>query len=113
MIFKLILKCCFFDHSRVIVKGYSWVISFPPLLFNGYLNTEGVDLYHWPAYLSLLAIYFWNRTSEHTADFRKVCVMYIDRRRANSIWDVMPGYWMKIKSLASTHNYVPGKFQMT
>lgn len=40
-------------------------------------------------------------------DFRKVCVMYIDRRPLYSLWDVMPEYWMKIKSLASTCNYVP------
>ena len=45
-------------------------------------------------------------------DFRKVCVMYIDRP-AYSLWDVMPEYWMKIKSLGSTYNYVPEKFQVT
>lgn len=30
-----------------------------------------------------------------------------------SIWDIMPDCGMEMKSLALTHNYVPGKFQVT
>lgn len=95
------------------MECYSWVVPFLPLLFNGYINTGGIGLCHRPTYLLLLATYFWNQISEHTMDFRKVCVMYIDRRPAYSLWDVMPEYWMKIKSLGSTCNYVPEKFQVT
>lgn len=58
-----------------MVKGYSWIITFALLFFNGYINisTEEIGLYHWPEYLFLLTIYFWNWTSEHTVDFRKTC----------------------------------------